>query len=160
MVVAPRRLRYGLSATHPASPMALALFPQPRMETAASRTVLRILVADDDADMRLYLRSCLRTLKTGSYGSVRVHESTDGREALHLARALLPDLIVSDVVMPGLDGEALGNALKADARTAAIPILFISGEATPPKGGDGFLPKPFNAARLRTEVLRLLRGPP
>lgn len=160
MVVAPRRLRYGLSATHPASPMALALFPQPRMETAAARTVLRILVADDDADMRLYLRSCLRTLSASGYGNVRILEAADGREALHLARAVLPDLIVSDLIMPGLDGEALGNALKADSRTAAIPILFTSGEATPPNGGDGFLPKPFNAARLRTEVLRLLRAPP
>ena len=130
------------------------------METAASRIVLRILVADDDADMRLYLRSCLRTLSPSGYGSVRILEASDGREALHLARAFLPDLIVSDVVMPGLDGEALGDALKADAQTAAIPLLFISGEATPPRGRDGFLPKPFNAARLRTEVLRLLRAPP
>ena len=159
MVVAPR-LRHGLSATHPASSMALALFPQPHMETAAARTVLRILVADDDADMRLYLRSCLRTLSASGYGSVRIHEAADGREALHLARALLPDLIISDLVMPGLDGEALCHALQADAQTAAIPFLLISGEATPPKGGEGFLPKPFNAARLRTEVLRLLRGPP
>lgn len=138
--------------------MALALSPRSLMETGPLRSVLRILVADDDADMRLYLRGGLRGL--AGYDSIRIHEAVDGREALHLAHALAPDLVISDVVMPGLGGEALCHALKADAATSAIPVLFISGEAMPPEGGDGFLPKPFNAAQLRTEVERLLRGPP
>ena len=156
MVVAPRPLRHCLSATHPASPMARAVF-RPLARSSAAVVAPRpdiawtVLVADDDADMRLYLAGCLRGM-----GAHRILEAADGREALHLARAVLPDLIVSDLVMPGLDGEALGDALKADARTAAIPLLFISGEATPPRGGDGFLPKPFNATRLRTHVERLL----
>ena len=55
---------------------------------------------------------------------------------------------------------ALGHALKADAATAGVPVLFISGEATAPDTGDGFLAKPFNAVSLRAEVDRLLRGPP
>lgn len=130
------------------------------METAASRIVLRILVADDDDDMRLYLRSCLRTLDLDGYGSVRVHEATDGREALHLARALLPDLVISDVVMPGIDGRALLKALKADPATAAIPVLLISGEMRgPPSEAEGFLAKPFNATGLRAHVERLLARP-
>ena len=129
------------------------------METVASQIVLRILVADDDADMRFYLRSCLGTLDLSGYGSVRVHEAIDGREALHLARALLPDLVISDVVMPGLDGEALCNALKANAETTVIPLLLISGETrAPPRYASGFLQKPFNATRLHAEIERLLRG--
>ena len=128
------------------------------MEPSPPRVTLRILIADDDADMRFYLRGCLRDF--GSYESVRVHEAVDGREALHLAHALVPDLVISDVVMPGLSGTAFCHALKADPATVAITFLFISGEARPPEGGDGFLAKPFNAAQLRAEVKRLLRGPP
>jgi CheY-like chemotaxis protein len=140
--------------------MALAVFRPPARSPAAVAPprpdiAWTVLVADDDADMRLYLARCLHGM-----GAHRILEAADGRQALHLARALLPDLIISDVVMPGLDGEALGDALKSDVQTAKIPFLLISGEPSPPRGGDGFLPKPFNATRLRTEVMRLLRGPP
>ena len=128
------------------------------MEPPPGTAILRILVADDDADMRLYLTGCLH-----GFGLVAltVTEAADGREALLLARALLPDLIICDVVMPGLDGFALCRALKADAETAAIPLLLVSGEAqTRPPCADGFLEKPFNAAGLRIHVERLLALPP
>jgi CheY-like chemotaxis protein len=115
-------------------------------------TELLILVVDDDADMRLYVRGCLRAMSIE-----RVLEAADGREALHLARGLAPDLIISGVVMPGLDGLALCRALKADAATAAVPFLLVSGETRgPPNCADGFLEKPFNSAGLRAEVERLL----
>ncbi len=112
--------------------------------------VLRVLVADDDADMRAYIGHALRRQAV-------VHEAADGEEALRLARSLVPDLVVADVHMPGLDGLALCRALKADAATAAIPFLLVSGEtrALPPCA-DGFLMKPFNAAGLRACVGRLL----
>ena len=120
--------------------------------------VLQILVADDDADMRLYVTGCLRGF--GPAG-VAVTEAANGRDALLLARTLTPDLIISDVVMPGLDGLALCRALKADAQTAAIPVLLVSGEAAAlPLGADGFLAKPFNAAGLRAHVERLLASMP
>jgi CheY-like chemotaxis protein len=112
-----------------------------------------VLVADDDADMRLYLRGCLRGL-----GAARVLEAADGHEALRLAPAA--DLVVSDVLMPGLDGVALCRALKADESTRAIPVLLVSGETAAPACADGFLEKPFNAAGLRGEVERLLARPP
>jgi CheY-like chemotaxis protein len=115
-------------------------------------TELLILVVDDDADMRLYVTGCLRAMSLE-----RVIEAADGREALHLARGLSPDLIISDVVMPGLDGLALCRALKVDRATRIIPVLLLSGETRgPPTAGDGFLSKPFNATRLRAEVERLL----
>jgi CheY-like chemotaxis protein len=111
-----------------------------------------ILVVDDDADMRLYVRGCLRAM-----GIEHVLEAADGREALHLAGGLSPDLIISDVVIPGLDGRALCRALKADIQTRSIPILLLSGETRgPPTEGDGFLAKPFNATQLGGEVRRLL----
>ena len=118
---------------------------------------LTVLVADDDADMRLYLTGCLQ-----GFGQVTltVTEAVNGREALLLARTLAFDLIISDVVMPGLDGLAFCRALKADPRTAAIPFLLISGATrAPPPCADAFLEKPFNAAGLRTHVERLLIRP-
>ncbi len=129
--------------------------PSPPMD-ARPLDALTVLVADDDADMRLYLGGCLRGM-----GAAHVLEATDGHEALRLAPTA--DLVVSDVRMPGLDGVALCAALRADARTHGLPVLLVSGEtaALPPgTGADGFLAKPFNAAGLRTEVERLLARPP
>lgn len=109
-----------------------------------------VLVADDDADMRLYIRGCLR-----SRGDIHIVEATDGDEAFALAQTLHPDLIVSDLVMPGLSGDALCRALKADGRTRGIPFLLVSGEAGA-SCADRFLAKPFNAAGLREEVAHLV----
>ncbi|NBB87168.1 MAG: response regulator [Bacteroidetes bacterium] len=120
-------------------------------------TSLRVLVADDDADMRLYLTGCLHGF--GLSGLV-ITEATDGREALRLARVLKPAFIISDLLMPGLDGVAFCHALRADPRTAAIPFLLISGVTrAPPPCADGFLEKPFDAAGLRVHVERLLPRP-
>ncbi len=124
------------------------------MEAPPLPATLQILVADDDADMRLYLTGCLRGF---GLAALTVTEAGNGRDALLLARTLTPDLIISDMLMPGLDGLALCRALKADAATAAIPFLLVSGETSgPPPCADGFLEKPFNAAGLRVHVDRLL----
>lgn len=106
---------------------------------------------DDDADMRLYLRQCLL-----SYGLNDIIEAADGQEALVLARALEPGLVISDWLLPGLDGNALCRAMKADPALAGIPFVLISGETrAPPSCADGFLDKPFNAARLRLYLQRV-----
>ncbi len=127
------------------------------MEGPPLRAALHVLVADDDADMRLYLTGCLRGF---GLPALTVTEAADGREALLLAHALAFDLIISDLVMPGLDGLALCRALRADAATVAIPFLLVSGETwAPPPCADGFLEKPFNAAGLRAHVERLLALP-
>ncbi len=119
---------------------------------------LTVLVADDDQDMRLYLKSCLHGL-----GATRVIETADGSNALRVARAEAIDLVVSDLLMPGMNGISLCAALKDDTRTRDVPVLIISGEHDGiPKGvpADGFLSKPFNAAGLRTMVELLLARPP
>ena len=115
---------------------------------------LQVLVVDDDADMRLYMAGCLH-----GFGPYRftVTEAAGGAEALVLARTCAFDLVISDVVMPGLDGPGLCHALKTDAVTAAVPFLLVSGEPHASLSeADGFLAKPFNAAGLRAEVERLL----
>lgn len=115
---------------------------------------LTVLVVDDDPDMRLYLGRCLLAL-----GAAHIVEADDGLQALLLARAIRVDLVVTDVVMPGLDGPALCRALRAEPHTRAVPVIFVSGETRePPSCADGLVTKPFNAAGLRAVVERVL-GP-
>jgi CheY-like chemotaxis protein len=134
-----------------------ALVRCPLMKAPPLSAVLQILVADDDADMRLYLAGCLRGF---GWAALTVTQAANGRDALLLARTLTIDLIICDLVLPGLDGPALCRTLKADAATAAIPILLVSGEVRVlPDCADGFLEKPFNAAGLRAQVERLLARP-
>lgn len=119
--------------------------------TSASRP--RVLVADDNADMRDYLARLLR--QAGYHVNVVV----DGVQALQHARGELPDLVVSDVMMPGLDGLALVAALRADPQTAAVPVLLLSARAGQEAsieglqaGADDYLVKPFAAAELLARV--------
>lgn len=131
--------------------------PNAPVEQAHRDPSARVLIADDNADMRAYLTRLLRGAG---------HEVTavgDGNSALEYARARNPDLIISDVMMPGLDGLALVAALRADARTAGVPVLLLSARAGQEAsieglhaGADDYLVKPFLAAdllaRVRTNV--------
>lgn len=113
-----------------------------------------VVVVDDDAEMRAYIARALRR-------HALVHEATDGEEALWMARAVAPRLVVADVRMPGLDGFGLCAALRSDPATASIHVLLVSGEAHAAAAcADGFLAKPFNAGGLRAHVGRLLASPP
>ncbi|WP_233226325.1 SpoIIE family protein phosphatase [Amycolatopsis sp. CA-126428] len=118
-----------------------------------AQTGARVLVADDNADMREYLT---RLLTDADYRVIRV---VDGRRALEAARSDPPDLVISDVMMPGLDGLALVAELRADARTAAVPVLLLSARAGQEAsieglqaGADDYLVKPFAAAELLARV--------
>ncbi|WP_231748800.1 SpoIIE family protein phosphatase [Mycobacterium sp. M26] len=113
----------------------------------------RVLVADDNADMREYL---VRLLHNAGY---QVDAVNDGREALERIRSDLPDLVVSDVMMPRLDGLSLVTALRAEARTVAVPVLLLSARAGQEAsieglqaGADDYLVKPFAAAELLARV--------
>ncbi|MFF5856356.1 SpoIIE family protein phosphatase [Streptomyces sp. NPDC012751] len=124
----------------------------------------RVLVADDNADMREYLT---RVLTGAGY---RVDTVTDGVEALRSIRRDTPDLVVSDVMMPRLDGLELVTRLRADTRTASVPVLLLSARAGQEAsieglraGADDYLVKPFAAAELLARVranveLARLRG--
>jgi PAS domain S-box-containing protein len=113
----------------------------------------RVLVADDNADMREYLT---RLLRTAGY---EVEPVVDGQQALEQIRASLPDLVISDVMMPRLDGLSLVAALRTDPRTAAVPVLLLSARAGQEEsiegleaGADDYLVKPFAAAELLARV--------
>lgn len=82
----------------------------------------RILVADDNADLRAYLQRLLSP-------HYAVTTAVDGIDALHKAFAAPPDLVLTDVMMPELDGFGLLARLRADERTRTIPILLLSARA-------------------------------
>ncbi len=116
----------------------------------------RILLADDNADMRAYVQRLL----SGRYQVVAV---PDGAAALAAARSDPPDLVLSDVMMPGLDGFGLLRELRAQGRTKTIPVILLSARAGEESaieglsaGADDYIVKPFSArellARVRTHV--------
>ncbi|MDR7332669.1 ATP-binding protein [Roseateles asaccharophilus] len=116
----------------------------------------RIVVADDNADMRQYLRSLLSPF-------FRVEDVADGERALAAIRRERPALLLSDVMMPGLDGFELLAALRADPATSTLPIVLLSARAGEEAqieglgaGADDYLVKPFTARELLARVAALI----
>lgn len=112
-----------------------------------------LLLADDNADIRTFVRSVL-----GS--GYRYAECADGQQLLEKAKALQPDLILSDVMMPGLDGIAASRLLKANPETAHIPIIMITAKGGNQNeltglesGANDYITKPFSPAILQARVL-------
>lgn len=123
--------------THPASP------PPQRAH---------ILLADDNADMRAYVRRLLAP-------HYNVSVVADGAQALIAARENRPDLVLSDIMMPHLDGFGLLRALREDPATQSVPVIFLSARAgedarieSLEAGADDHLVKPFNALELRARI--------
>lgn len=129
--------------------------PAPGGEAAAPATVL---VVDDNDDLRDYMR---RLLNAAGH---RVEVAPDGEAALELARRQLPALIVSDVMMPRLDGFGLVQAVRADPALRDTPVLLLSARAGEEarvsglgSGADDYLIKPFSARELLARVASNLR---
>ena len=121
-------------------------------DVSRSRERPRVLVVDDNADMRAYLTNLLAPLYD-------VDVAADGDDALEHIRREAPALVVSDVMMPRLDGFELVKALRADPATAAIPIILLSARAGEEStleglahGADDYLVKPFSARELMARV--------
>jgi PAS domain S-box-containing protein len=120
--------------------------------SAADVTRPRILLADDNADMREYVRRLLAP-------RFEVEAVADGESALAAARKNPPDLLLSDVMMPKLDGFGLLQALRASENTAAVPVILLSARAGEESrvegigaGADDYLVKPFSARELVARV--------
>ncbi|HEY1216235.1 MAG TPA: ATP-binding protein, partial [Bryobacteraceae bacterium] len=112
----------------------------------------RIVLADDNADMRQYIQNILAP-------EFEVTAVADGAEALRAVREQIPDLVLTDVMMPALDGFGLLRELRTDKRTQAIPVVMLSARAGEEArvegleaGADDYLVKPFNGRELVARV--------
>jgi DNA-binding response OmpR family regulator len=133
-------------------------------QPAARANRAHILWADDNADTREYVRRLLAE-------HYEVTAVSDGAAAVAAALAVTPDLVLTDIMMPGLDGFAVLRELRSHERTKSIPIILLSARAGGESavegldaGADDYLVKPFSArdllARVRThvEMGKLRRG--
>lgn len=117
-----------------------------------------VLCVEDDPDIRALMELALATV-----GGLRVTACGSGSEALALAPQLQPDIVLLDVMMPELDGTETLRRLRADPRTAALPVLFVTAkvqvhevEAYRQLGAAGVIAKPFDPMTLAAEVRRYL----
>ncbi len=131
-------------------PDSIADAPPQRHATDSKRK--RVLVADDNADMRDYVRRLLEQRYDVSVAS-------DGQQALEATRRERPDLVISDIMMPVMDGIALLKALRSDATLVATPVILLSARAGEEArasgietGADDYLTKPFSAKELMARV--------
>lgn len=111
-----------------------------------------ILLVEDNEDMAQFITQSLPA-------TYQLYRAVDGQDGLEQARRLLPDLIISDVMMPRMNGYQLCQQLKADLHTNHIPILLLTAKVTQDNrleglsaGADDYLPKPFNVTELCLRV--------
>ncbi len=123
---------------------------RPRLRASASG---KVLLADDNADMRDYVR---RILEEAGYDVIA---AADGAAALALARSEQPELVLSDVMMPNLDGFALLATLRSEPQTREMPVILLSARAGEEakleglqQGADDYLTKPFSTRELIARV--------
>ncbi|MCP4146242.1 MAG: response regulator [bacterium] len=115
-----------------------------------------ILVVEDNNDARRYIRDALEP-------QYRVLEAANGRQGIDTARETIPDLVVSDVMMPGTDGFQLCRELKKDTRSTHIPIVLLTARASEAGiieglecGADDYVVKPFNPDILMARIKNLI----
>src|SRR5919201_993901 len=123
-----------------------------------SDDVTRVLVIDDEAPIRLLCRVNLEA------DGMEVLEASDGPTGLEKARNDEPDVILLDVMMPGLDGWQVAEELLEDRRTSSIPIVFLTARAEVRDrargldlGGIDYVTKPFNPIELAPQVRELIQ---
>jgi signal transduction histidine kinase/DNA-binding response OmpR family regulator len=115
-----------------------------------------ILVVDDSVDFRAYIGGALEPLYT-------VLEAKDGREGIKKAQKIIPDLIVSDILMPEIGGYEMCRVLKSDIKTSHIPIILLTAKASEDNmlegletGADDYITKPFSTKMLCARIKNLI----
>ena len=132
-----------------------------------SRPLKCVLCVDDEEDFQSIIRISLERI-----GGITAHFCTDPQLAMARAHEVKPDLILLDLVMPGLDGATLFKRLQADADLASIPVVFLTAVMTGPEarnlnflGAAGILVKPFDVLALPHKLSAIwnelnMAGPP
>jgi len=115
-----------------------------------------LLLVDDHADMRAYLRACLAP-------DYQIIEASDGEEGLSQARHFVPDLVITDVTMPVMDGYAFCREIRSDRVINHVPVIMLTAQASTKSeitgletGADDYLVKPFHPQALQVRVKNLI----
>ncbi|MCB0531689.1 MAG: response regulator [Saprospiraceae bacterium] len=137
-------------STEPSAPLAI------QAQEAAGESLPLLLIVEDNPDVTAYLQACLEN-------QYQLLTATDGRAGLEMAFEQVPELIISDVMMPNMDGFELCKALKTDERTSHIPVVLLTAKADDASrltglehGADAYLTKPFNKKELFVKIKNLL----
>ena len=137
------------------APTQLVLPPAPVEDDGSKST---ILIVDDNADIRTLLRRILQD-------RYQVNEAEDGQQGLELANEIVPDLIVSDVMMPVMNGLEFCQRVKDNMATSHIPVILLTARALSKhqvegyeSGADGYITKPFSADVLIARIDNLLKN--
>ncbi|MCM1022146.1 MAG: response regulator [Muribaculum sp.] len=116
----------------------------------------KVLVVEDNADIREYIRQILSD-------EAEVHTAVNGLEGLKMAQELQPDIIISDIMMPEMDGITMCRTLKEDVITSHIPIILLTAKDSMAdkeegymSGADSYLTKPFSAKLLKIRIHNLM----
>jgi len=117
-----------------------------------------LLIAEDNADVRSYIADSLKS-------KYRLVEAEDGKQALRLAQEEMPDLVISDVLMPEMDGIELCHQLKSNVKTSHIPIILLTARTSLlyrieglDTGADAYMTKPFNSKLLKVRINNLIES--
>lgn len=128
----------------------------PAIETSNENNKPNILIIEDNADVVAYLATCLQN-------SYHIQVGKDGQEGIDIAIQNIPDLIITDVMMPYKDGFEVCQTLKNDERTSHIPIIMLTAKADMTsklegleRGADEYLAKPFHKEELLVRIRKLL----
>lgn len=120
----------------------------------------RILIVDDSPVMRAFIR---RIMLVSGIEAAEFLEASDGQEALGMLRQQWVDVVLTDINMPGMDGEQFVRCLEADDLLRSVPVVVVSTDATEGRmhqmlslGARGYVKKPFLPETLREELERVL----
>lgn len=131
--------------------------PSMKIATVKDKEKLELLIIEDNEEMREYIRYCLAP------SEYNISEANNGEEGLQKAQALIPDLIISDVMMPKKNGFELTQAIRSNISTSHIPLILLTAKAALEsrleglkKGADAYLTKPFSPQELTLRIKQLI----
>ena len=124
---------------------------------------LKILIVDDSLAMRHFVQ---RILAAAGFVGAETYFAGDGKAALEMLQQSLVDIVITDINMPGLDGEGLMACMAQEERLRSIPVLVMTSDSTASRairmlrlGARGYIVKPFHAEELKAEMDRVLEAP-
>jgi signal transduction histidine kinase/ligand-binding sensor domain-containing protein/DNA-binding response OmpR family regulator len=125
-------------------------------ENQLQKSIPLVLIVEDNSDIRAYIKSGLNK-------RYRIAEAENGKEGIEKTRQLMPDLIISDVMMPEMDGIAFTKKIKSDLVSCHIPVILLTAKTSIEHriegletGADSYIPKPFNPRHLQIRIEKLI----